>query len=140
MIITGLTHNYTPGEIKEELDSKLNIMDAKNPQSQILSVNYIGKKYTSKSNGLRCLVRVTFSTFSGAVQCIRQSKDLKGDPDWGIVINPDRSPTEQNEIKKLVAEMKTKIASDPSVFWKISKMKLVSFEKSDNNSMECFER
>ena len=44
---------------------------------------------------------------------IRQRKDLKGDDDWGnLYINPDCSPTERREIKKLVAEMKTKIASD----------------------------
>ena len=77
-------------------------------------------------------MKVTFSTISGAHLCIRHSKDLKGHDYWGdIYINPDRSPTERKEIKKLVDEMKTKIACDPSVFWKISKMKLVSFEKSD---------
>ena len=48
-----------------------------------------------------------------------------------VYINPDLSPTERKEIKKLVAEMKTKIACDPSVSWKISKMKLVSVEKSE---------
>ena len=48
-----------------------------------------------------------------------------------VYINPDRSPTERKEIKKLVTEVKTKIAGDPSVSWKISKMKLVAFEKAE---------
>ena len=48
-----------------------------------------------------------------------------------VYINPDRSPTERKKIKKLVAEMKTKIACDPSVSWKISKMKLVAFKKTE---------
>ena len=48
-----------------------------------------------------------------------------------LYINPDRSPTERKEVKKLLAEMKIKIASDPSVSWRISKMKLVAFEKKE---------
>ena len=48
-----------------------------------------------------------------------------------VYINPDRSPTERKEVKKLLAEMKMKIASDPSVSWRISKMKLVAFEKKE---------
>ena len=51
--------------------------------SQVLSANYVGKKYTTKSSGTCCLVKVTFSSISGAQQCIRQSKDLKGDQDGG---------------------------------------------------------
>ena len=121
-----------PDEMRGDIDTVLKIIDLTHLQSQVLSANYIGEKYTNKSRETCCLVRVTFSSISGARQCIRQSKDLKGDEGWGdVYINPDRSPAERKEIKKLVAEMKTKIASDPSVFWKISKMKLVSFEKTD---------
>ena len=130
VIVSGLSDRMGPDEIRGDLNNILETIDMR--ESQVLSANYVGKKYTTKSSGTCCLVKVTFSTISGARQCIRQSKDLKGDQDWGdIYINPDRSPTERKEIKKLVAEMKTKIACDPSVFWKISKMKLVSVEKSD---------
>ena len=130
VIVSGLSDRMGPDEIRGDLNNILETIDMR--ESQVLSANYVGKKYTTKSSGTCCLVKVTFSTISGARQCIRQSKDLKGDQDWrDIYINPDRSPTERKEIKKLVAEMKTKIACDPSVFWKISKMKLVSVEKSD---------
>ena len=117
-----------------DLDSVLETIDLRHLKSQVLSANYIGKKYTTKSNanGTCCLVKVTSSSISGARQFIRQSKDLKGHEGWGdVYINPDRSPTERKEVKKLLAEMKMKIASDPSVSWRISKMKLVAFEKKE---------
>ena len=45
---------------------------------------------------------------------VLKNKYLKGGDEWGnVYINPDPSPIERKEIKKLVAEMKTKIVSDP---------------------------
>ena len=115
-----------------DLDSVLETIDLRHLESQVLSANYIGEKYTTKSGGTCCLVKVTLSTISGARQCIRQSKDLKGDEGWGdVYINPDRSPTERKEVKKLLAEMKMKIDSDPSASWRFSKIKLVAFEKKE---------
>ena len=132
MIVFGLPDRMDPDGMRSDIDSVLETIYLGHLKSQVLSANYIGKTYTTKSNGTCCLVKVTFSSISGARQCIRLSKELKGDDAWGdVYINPDRSPTERKEVKKLLAEMKMKIASDPSVSWRISKMKLVAFEKKE---------
>ena len=102
MIVSGLSDRMGPDEIRGDLDNVLETIDMRHLlKSQVLSANYIGEKYTTKFSGTCCLVKVTFSTISGAQQCIRQSKDLKKDEGWeDIYINPDRSPTERKEIKK----------------------------------------
>ena len=83
MIVSGLSDRMGPDEMRGVLDSVLETIDMR--KSQVLSANYIGKTYTTKSNGTCCLVKVTFSSISGARQCIRHSKDLKGDEGWGDV-------------------------------------------------------
>ena len=101
-------------------------------QHQVLSVDYIGKKYKQKPGGDCRLVRVTFTSIAGARQCNRESKELKGDEKWGnVYINPDRTATERAEMKKLVAQRKANIAKDDSVFLTISNMKLVSYKKKE---------
>ena len=131
VIISGITDGFSGGEKKYELDEMFSHMRISNLQHQVLSVVYIGKQYKPKSGGWDCrLVRVTFSSTAAARQCIRESKELKGDEKWGnVYINPDRTATERAEIKKLVAQRKANIAKDDSVFWSISNMKLVSYKK-----------
>jgi len=134
VIISGMTADYGCGEKKEMLDEMFIEMCCRHLQSQVLSAVYIGNKYKPKSGGGDCrLVRVTFSSIAGARQCIRESKELKGDWQWGnVYINPDRTATERAEMKKLVAQMKVEIAKDDSVFWTISNMKLVSYKKKES--------
>ena len=133
VIISGLPRGFgsESTEMKDNLDDILGYMDMVPLKSQVLSCGYVGKVYKSKA-GKECqLIRVTFSSISNARQCVRESNQLKGTDDWGdVYINPDRTTSERQEIKKLVAEMKTNNASDPSKFWKIVNMKLVSFEKA----------
>ena len=66
MIVSGLPDRMGPYEIKGDLDRVLEAIDLRHLKSQVLSANYIGKTYTTKSSETCCLVKVTFSTISGA--------------------------------------------------------------------------
>ena len=133
VIISGIADGFNGNEKKYELDLMFSHMSISHLQHQVLSVVYIGKQYKPKSGGSDCrLVRVIFSSIAGARQCIRESKELKGDEKWGnVYINPDRTAIERAEMKKLVAQMKAEIAKDDSVFWTISNRKLVSYKKKE---------
>ena len=134
VIISGMDAGFDPAEMKHELDQVLDAIEVSHLQSQVVSAIYVGKKYTAAKGPPCRLIKATFSSIAGATQCLGQSRLLKGNIVLGdVYINPDRPLSERIEIKKLVTEMKEKIDKDPSVYWKISKMKLVSFEKTPRN-------
>ena len=70
VIVSGFSDRMGPDEIRSDVD-KL--------KSQVLSANFVGKKYTTKSGGTCCLVKVTFSTISGAHRCVSdKARILRG--------------------------------------------------------------
>ena len=49
VIVSGLSDRMGPDEIRGDLDNILETIDMR--KSQVLSANYVGKKYTTKSSG-----------------------------------------------------------------------------------------
>ena len=100
VIISGIADGFNGNEKKYELDLILMFshMSISHLQHQVLSVVYIGKQYKPKSGGSDCrLVRVIFSSIAGARQCIRESKELKGDEKWGLMFTSTLTVLPLNE-------------------------------------------
>ena len=136
VIVSGIEASSTNTQDYEFLKDKvcdiLKSIDLDHLTSQVENAHYIGKAYKKPDDYSVCLVRVTFTTRAAVGQFLRESKDLKDQRKFAdIYINPDRSLPERKEMKKLVAEMKKRNDDDPSVFWRISKMKLISFKKTE---------
>ena len=82
------------------------------------------------------LVRITFTSRQAANLVISKSRNLKKSKKYShTYINPDHTRSEREKIKTLVQQMKVKIAEDPSVYWRISDMKLVSSVKKPGSSL-----
>ena len=105
-------------------------LDLDHVHLQVVSVALIGKEYTRDSESddeVYRLVRITLNSRQAANLVISKSRKLKNHERRShTYINPDHTRSEREKIKTLVQQMKVKIAEDPSVYWRISDMKLVS--------------
>ena len=140
IIVSGMPYS-DEGELTAESIFKkiLEELDLDHVHLQVVSVALIGKEYTRDSESddeVYRLVRITFTSRQAANLVISKSRNLKKSKKYShTYINPDHTRSEREKIKTLVQQMKVKIAEDPSVYWRISDMKLVSSVKKPGSSL-----
>ena len=132
VIVSGLWGpRDTPQELRREVNRILEESNCDYLHKHVVSMVPVGKEYIANlcwnEAATVKLLRVTFSSRQAARTAIRESKRLKDSTDYNTVyVNPDRTPDERQKFKALVKEMKSKIAEDPSLYWRIYNMKVVS--------------
>ena len=93
---------------------------------------FIGNRYKPACSALETqAVKVTFKSKDDAHEALRNRFILKDNVHTKFVyLSPDRCASERKLLKELVQEKKRNVKEFPDKEWRISKLKLVSFDRT----------